>query len=66
MKFISESKIRKYVNGNGKRISRSALNYLDRYIAYKLQSCLAEHDGGRKTIDDKLLACFLPMPKNGE
>ena len=64
MKFINQTRIRKYCNRSGKRISKNAMILIDGLIAQYLELAISAHDGGKKTIDDNLLiALGFPVKK---
>ena len=49
--YIKPSAIRKTVKAGGKRTSTEFLDALDRYVERAIQRAIAEHNGGKKTID---------------
>lgn len=49
--YIKPSAIRKAVKVGGKRTSTEFLEALDRYVERAIQRAIAEHNGGKKTID---------------
>lgn len=51
MKYIKPSAVRKAVKEAGKRTSKEYLEALDRYVERAVLRALAEHNGGKLTID---------------
>ena len=49
--YIKTAAIRKAVKAAGKRTSTEYLDALDRYVERAVQRAIAEHNGGKKTID---------------
>ena len=49
--YIKPAAIRKAVKAAGKRTSTEFLDALDRYVERAIQRAIAEHNGGKKTID---------------
>lgn len=49
--YIKPAAIRKAVKAAGKRTSTEYLDALDRYVERAIQRAIAEHNGGKKTID---------------
>jgi len=54
--YIKTSAIRKLVKSHGKRTSQEFLIALDHYIQERIEKVAKEHNGGKKTLDAKLLA----------
>jgi len=51
MNYIKPSTVRKLIKANGKRTSKEFLEALDRYVEKKILTAVAEHNGGKKTLD---------------
>lgn len=49
--YIKPSAIRKVVKSGGKRTSAEFLAALDRYVERAIARAIAEHNGGKKTLD---------------
>ena len=49
--YIKTAAIRKAIKAAGKRTSTEYLEALDRYVERAVQRAIAEHNGGKKTID---------------
>lgn len=49
--YIKTAAIRKAIKAAGKRTSTEFLDALDRYVERAVQRAIAEHNGGKKTID---------------
>lgn len=49
--YIKPATIKKFVKAHGKRTGTDFLEALDRYIEKKLLTAVAEHNGGKKTLD---------------
>ena len=56
---IRASAIRRLAKQNGKRVSADFLAALDRYVEQRVTLACAEHNGGKKTLDQGLAAYFL-------
>jgi hypothetical protein len=56
MIYIKPSTVRKFIKSHGKRTSKEFLEALDRYIEKKLLTGVAEHNGGKKTLDAAVAA----------
>ena len=54
--YIKPASVRKFIKSHGKRTSKEFLEALDRYLEKKLLVALAEHNGGKKTLDASLAA----------
>lgn len=67
MSFINQSRIRKYVNLQGKRISKDSLKMFNVFIYNWINKAINSNDGGHKTIDlNLLIALGFPVPKNNK
>lgn len=53
--FIRSTVIKRYVNGKGKRVAPSFLMALDAMVQRRIERAVAEHNGGKKTLDAQLL-----------
>lgn len=49
--YIKPAAIRKAIKAAGKRTSTEYLEALDRYVERAVQRAIAEHNGGKKTVD---------------
>lgn len=49
--YIKTAAVRKAVKAAGKRTSTEYLDALDRYVERAIQRAIAEHNGGKKTVD---------------
>ena len=49
--YIKPAAIRQAVKAAGKRTSTEYLEALDRYVERAVQRAIAEHNGGKKTVD---------------
>lgn len=54
--FIKPSVVKKYVKSKGKRTAKSFLSALDAFIQRKLDQCIDQHNGNKKTLDAELAA----------
>lgn len=51
LQYIKASAVRAEAKAHGKRASKDFIEALDRLVGRKLTVALAEHNGGRKTMD---------------
>lgn len=54
--YIKANKVKSLVKSHGKRTSKEFLASLDRLIERKVREAVAEHNGGKKTLDASLAA----------
>lgn len=54
--FIKPSVVKKYVSSKGKRTAKSFISSLDAFIQHKIDQCIAQHNGNKKTLDAELAA----------
>lgn len=59
LQYIKASAIKAEAKANGKRVSKDFIEALDRLVGRKMQVALAEHNGGRKTMDACLAGFIL-------
>ena len=57
--YIKSANVKKFCKGHGKRVSKDFLEALDRYMEKKLLQAVAEHNGGKKTLDIALAGYIL-------
>ena len=49
--FIKPAAVKALIKSHGKRTSKEYLDALDRYVERAIARAIAEHNGGKKTID---------------
>lgn len=59
LQYIKASAVRAEAKAHGKRASKDFIEALDRLVGRKLVVALAEHNGGRKTMDAGLAGFVL-------
>ena len=57
--YIKPASIKKLVKSHGKRTSKEFLESLDRLVERKVNQAIAEHNGGKKTLDSAVAAYIL-------
>lgn len=50
-RYIKASAVRLTAKANGKRVSNDYLEALDRKVQRLIEKSIAEHNGGKKTLD---------------
>ena len=57
--YIKASVVKKLAQANGKRAGKGFLEALDRLVERKVLQALAEHNGGKKTLDEAIAGYIL-------
>ena len=57
--FIKPAAVKKLIKSHGKRTSKDFIEALDRYVERAVLRAVAEHNGGKKTIDADVAAYVL-------
>lgn len=52
--YIKPAAVKKFIKAHGKRTGTDFLAAFDRYVEKKLLTAIAEHNGGKKTLDAAL------------
>lgn len=63
--YLKASMIRALAKEKGKRIGKDFLDRLNRHVEAKIQEALAQHNGGRKTLDG-VIADFVIGSERGK
>ena len=58
MSYLVESKVRKFVNENGKQITSCGLHAIEIKLVEYISRLCRTHNGGRKRIDADLVNCL--------
>lgn len=58
-KYITVSNVKKFCKSHGKRVSKDFLEALDRHLEKKLLQAMAEHNGGKVTLDSAVAGYIL-------
>jgi hypothetical protein len=58
-KYIKTANVKKFAQSHGKRAGKDFCEALDRLVERKLLQALAEHNGGKLTLDASLAAYIL-------
>ena len=57
--YIKPAAVKKLIKSHGKRTSKDFIEALDRYVERAVLRAVAEHNGGKKTIDADVAAYVL-------
>ena len=57
--YLKPAAVKKLIKSHGKRTSKDFIEALDRYVERAVLRAVAEHNGGKKTIDADVAAYVL-------
>ena len=61
--MIKASEVRKVIKEGGKRCSKDAIEALEHHVNGLVQKLVADHNGGKKTVDAALVHLHVGLSK---